>query len=134
MAENIAKIDEKIRELKRKKKAVENREKIKDQCEAIKAINQSLKNSKLKIEKITEIVGFLQEQESSGNWLSKWLAKKRVSKTTKIEFEFPQNRRDQHYKLRVDQLLSKPFFVFIYVICVESGRYLFLTTQELVNL
>lgn len=71
MAENIAKIDEKIRELKRKKKAVENREKIKDQCEAIKAINQSLKNSKLKIEKITEIVGFLQEQESSGNWLSK---------------------------------------------------------------
>lgn len=64
MAENIAKIDEKIRELKRKKKAVENREKIKDQCEAIKAINQSLKNSKLKIEKITEIVGFLQEQES----------------------------------------------------------------------
>lgn len=30
MAENIAKIDEKIRELKRKKKAVENREKIKD--------------------------------------------------------------------------------------------------------
>ena len=80
MAENIAKIDEKIRELKRKKKAVENREKIKDQCEAIKAINQSLKNSKLKIEKITEIVGFLQEQESSGNWLSKWLAKKRVEK------------------------------------------------------
>lgn len=80
MAENIAKIDEKIRELKRKKKAVENREKIKDQCEAIKAINQSLKNSKLKIEKITEIVGFLQEQESSGNWLSKWLAKKRAEK------------------------------------------------------
>jgi hypothetical protein len=30
MGENIAKIDEKIRELKRKKKAVENREKIKD--------------------------------------------------------------------------------------------------------
>lgn len=29
MAENIAKIDEKIRELKRKKKAVENREKLK---------------------------------------------------------------------------------------------------------
>ena len=80
MAENIAKIDEKIRELKRKKKAVENREKIKDQCEAIKAINQSLKNSKLKIEKITEIVGFLQEQESSGNWLSKRLAKMRVEK------------------------------------------------------
>lgn len=80
MAENIAKIDEKIRELKRKKKAVENCEKIKDQCEAIKAINQSLKNSKLKIEKITEIVGFLQEQESSGNWLSKWLAKKRAEK------------------------------------------------------
>lgn len=80
MAENIAKIDEKIRELKRKKKAVENREKIKDQCEAIKAINQSLKNSKLKIEKITEIVEFLQEQESSGNWLSKWLAKKRAEK------------------------------------------------------
>jgi hypothetical protein len=80
MAENIAKIDEKIRELKRKKKAVENREKIKDQCEAIKAINQSLKNSKIKIEKITEIMGFLQEQESSGNWLSKWLAKKRAEK------------------------------------------------------
>lgn len=80
MAENIAKIDEKIRELKRKKKTAENREKIKDQCEAIKAINQSLKNSKLKIEKITEIVGFLQEQESSGNWLSKWLAKKRAEK------------------------------------------------------
>ena len=73
MAENIAKIDEKIRELKRKKKAV-------DQCEAIKAINQSLKNSKIKIEKITEIVGFLQEQESNGNWLSKWLAKKRAEK------------------------------------------------------
>lgn len=72
MAENIAKIDEKIRELKRKKKTAENREKIKDQSEAIKAINQSLKNSKIKIEKITEIVGFLQEQESSGNWLSKW--------------------------------------------------------------
>ena len=66
MAENIAKIDEKIRELKRKKKTAENREKIKDQSEAIKAINQSLKNSKIKIEKITEIVGFLQEQESSG--------------------------------------------------------------------
>ena len=29
MAENIAKIDEKIRELKRKKKTAENREKIK---------------------------------------------------------------------------------------------------------
>lgn len=56
MAENIAKIDEKIRELKRKKKAVENREKI------------------------TEIVEFLQEQESSGNWLSKWLAKQRAEK------------------------------------------------------
>lgn len=78
MAENIAKIDEKIRELKRKKKTAENREKIKDQSEAIKAINQSLKNSKIKIEKITEIVGFLQEQESSGNWLSKWLAKQRA--------------------------------------------------------
>jgi phage shock protein A len=80
MAENIAKIDEKIRELKRKKKTAENREKIKDQSEAIKAINQSLKNSKIKIEKITEIVGFLQEQESSGNWLSKWLAKQRAEK------------------------------------------------------
>lgn len=80
MAENIAKIDEKIRELKRKKKVVENREKIKDQCEAIKAINQSLKNSKLKIEKIADIVGFLQEQETNGNWLSKWLAKKRAEK------------------------------------------------------
>lgn len=80
MGENIAKIDEKIRELKRKKKAVENREKIKDQCDSIKAINQSLKNSKLKIEKITEIVGFLQEQESNGNWFSKWLAKKRAEK------------------------------------------------------
>ncbi len=80
MAENITKIDEKIRELKRKKKAVENREKIKDQYDSIKAINQSLKNSKLKIEKITEIVGFLQEQESSGNWLSKWLAKNRTNK------------------------------------------------------
>lgn len=80
MAENIAKIDEKIRELKRKKKTAENREKIKDQSEAIKAINQSLKNSKIKIEKITEIVGFLQEQESSGNWLSKWLAKQRADK------------------------------------------------------
>lgn len=80
MAENIAKIDEKIRELKRKKKAVENREKIKDQYDSIKAINQSLKNSKLKIEKITEIVGFLQEQESSGNWLSKWLVKNRAEK------------------------------------------------------
>ena len=80
MAENIAKIDEKIRELKRKKKTAENREKIKDQSEAIKAINQSLKNSKIKIEKIIEIVGFLQEQESSGNWLSKWLAKQRAEK------------------------------------------------------
>lgn len=80
MAENIAKIDEKIRELKRKKKTAENREKFKDQSEAIKAINQSLKNSKIKIEKITEIVGFLQEQESSGNWLSKWLAKQRAEK------------------------------------------------------
>lgn len=80
MAENIAKIDEKIRELKRKKKTAENREKIKVQSEAIKAINQSLKNSKIKIEKITEIVGFLQEQESSGNWLSKWLAKQRAEK------------------------------------------------------
>lgn len=80
MAENIAKIDEKIRELKRKKKAVENREKIKDQCEAIKAINQSLKNSKLKIEKIADIVGFLQEQETNGNWVSKWLAKNRAEK------------------------------------------------------
>ena len=80
MAENIAKIDEKIRELKRKKKTAENREKIKDQSEAIKAINQSLKNSKIKIEKITEIVGFLQEQESSDNWLSKWLAKQRAEK------------------------------------------------------
>lgn len=80
MPENISKIDEKIRELKRKKKAVENREKIKDQCEAVKAINQSLKNSGLKIEKITEIVGFLQEQEANGNWVSKWLAKNRVEK------------------------------------------------------
>ena len=80
MAENIAKIDEKIRELKRKKKTAENREKIKDKSEAIKAINKSLKNSKIKIEKITEIVGFLQEQESSGNWLSKWLAKQRAEK------------------------------------------------------
>ena len=80
MAENIAKIDEKIRELKRKKKTAENREKIKDQSEAIKAINQSLKNSKIKIEKITEIVGFLQEQETNGNWVSKWLAKKRAEK------------------------------------------------------
>lgn len=68
MAENIAKIDEKIRE------------KIKDQCEAIKAINQSLKNSKLKIEKIADIVGFLQEQETNGNWVSKWLAKNRAEK------------------------------------------------------
>lgn len=73
MAENIAKIDEKIRELKRKKKAVENREKIKDQCDSIKAINQSLKDSKLKIEKITEIVGFLQEQETRGKFLSNWI-------------------------------------------------------------
>lgn len=80
MAENITKIDEKIRELKRKKKAVENREKIKDQREVIQAINQSLKDSKLKIEKITEIVGFLQEQETNGNWVSKWLAKKRAEK------------------------------------------------------
>lgn len=80
MAENIAKIDEKIRELKRKKKAVENREKIKDQCDSIKAINQSLKDSKLKIEKITEIVGFLQEQESNGKWVSKWLAKNRIER------------------------------------------------------
>ena len=73
MAENIAKIDEKIRELKRKKKAVENREKIKDQCDSIKAINQSLKDSKLKIEKIKEIVGFLQEQETRGKFLSNWI-------------------------------------------------------------
>lgn len=80
MPENISKIDEKIRELKRKKKAVENREKIKDQCEAVKAINQSLKNSRLKIEKITEIVGFLQEQETNGNWVSKWLVKNRVER------------------------------------------------------
>lgn len=80
MAENIAKIDEKIRELKRKKKTVENRERIKDQRDSIKAINQILKNSKLKIEKIIEIVGFLQEQETNGNWVSRWLAKKRAEK------------------------------------------------------
>ena len=28
----------------------------------------------------TEIVGFLQEQETNGNWVSKWLAKKRAEK------------------------------------------------------
>ena len=66
--------------IKTQEKNSRNREKIKDQCEAIKAINQSLKNSKLKIEKIADIVGFLQEQETNGNWVSKWLAKNRAEK------------------------------------------------------
>lgn len=75
MAENIAKIDEKIRELKRKKREVENGERIKDQRDSVKAINQILKGSGKKITKIEDIVSFLQAQETSGNWLSKWLTK-----------------------------------------------------------
>lgn len=67
--------------------------------------------------------------EDSQNFMTR-----RVSKTTKIELKFSQNWRDQHYKLRVDQFLSEPFLVLVWIICIELGWYLFLTAQELVNL
>lgn len=79
MAENITKIDEKIRELKRKKKSVLNQEKIKEYDAFIKAVNKAIEEPKFHIKKIGEVIGFLQEQETNG-WVSKWLAKKRAEK------------------------------------------------------
>lgn len=48
MAENIAKIDEKIRELKRKKKTAENQQMIKACNAYLRSLNSSLKESGVK--------------------------------------------------------------------------------------
>lgn len=76
MAENIAKIDEKIRELKRKKKTAENQQMIK----ACNAYLRSLKESGIQVKRIDEVLGFLLEQEANGKWVSKWLVKNRAEK------------------------------------------------------
>lgn len=77
MAENIAKIDEKIRELKRKKKSAENRELIRDYRVFIRGLNQLLKGADVKIEKLEDIFGFLQEQETRGKFVSNWVKNNR---------------------------------------------------------
>lgn len=75
MAENITKIDEKIRELKRKKKSVLNQEKIKEYDAFIKAVNKAIEEPKFHIKKIGEVIGFLRDQEERGKFFSKWLEK-----------------------------------------------------------
>jgi hypothetical protein len=80
MAENIAKIDEKIRELKRKKKTAENQQMIKACNAYLRSLNSSLKESGIQVKRIDEVLGFLLEQETNGKWVSKWLAKKRAEK------------------------------------------------------
>jgi peptidoglycan hydrolase CwlO-like protein len=81
MAKDIAKIDEKIRELKRKKKSAENQQMIKECHAYLKALNSSLKKSGVQIKRIDELLGFLLEQEANGNWVSKWLVKNRPQKS-----------------------------------------------------
>lgn len=80
MAENIAKIDEKIRELKRKKKTAENQQMIKACNAYLRSLNSSLKESGIQVKRIDEVLGFLLEQEANGKWVSKWLVKNRAEK------------------------------------------------------
>lgn len=80
MAENIAKIDEKIRELKRKKKTAENQQMIKACNAYLRSLNSSLKESGIQVKRIDEVLGFLLEQEANGKWVSKWLVKNRTNK------------------------------------------------------
>lgn len=68
MAENIAKIDEKIRELKRKKKTAENQQMIKACNAYLRSLNSSLKESGIQVKRIDEVLGFLLEQEANGKW------------------------------------------------------------------
>lgn len=88
MAENIEKIDERIRELKRKKKAVLDQEKIREYNAFIKSVNHAIEEPKFRIKKIGDVIGFLRDQEERGKFFSKWQEK------TSEKQEKPSEKQD----------------------------------------
>lgn len=112
MAENIAKIDEKIRELKRKKKTAENQQMIKACNAYLRSLNSSLKESGIQVKRIDEVLGFLLEQEANGKWVSKWLAKSgQRNKERGIRWEHPAQevtRAKSSARCQTGQPTTKP--------------------------